>query len=112
MIQESKKELRDFLAELKDTVDELTQVCQTKEQFKKNSDKLAEVNNRRAQLQGKIDPIKKKFEFIMDDNYSDIGTGIFELTEKDKADLLSIDQAWKNFTLGMNDAKEVIRKCL
>ena len=48
----------------------------------------------------------------MDDNYSDIGTGTFELTEKDKADLLSIDQAWKNFQLGMNDAKDVIRKGL
>jgi hypothetical protein len=73
LIQESKRELRDFITELKDTVAELTQVCQTKEQFKKNQDKLMEVNNRRPQLQGKIEPIKKKFEFIMDDNYSDIG---------------------------------------
>ena len=48
----------------------------------------------------------------MDDNYSDIGTGMFELTEKDKADLANIDQAWKNFQLGMNEAKDVIRKCL
>ena len=36
LIQESKKELQDFLSELKDTVTELTQVSQTKEQFKKN----------------------------------------------------------------------------
>ena len=70
-----------------------------------------EVNNRKTQLQGKIDPIKKKFEFIMDDNYSDIGTGTFELTESDKLSLLGIDQAWKDFQLGMNDAKDVIRKC-
>jgi hypothetical protein len=48
----------------------------------------------------------------MDDNYSDIGTGTFELTEKDKSDLAGIDQAWKNFQLGMNEAKDVIRKCL
>jgi len=31
LIKESKKELHEFLAELKDTVEELTQVCQTKE---------------------------------------------------------------------------------
>ena len=65
----------------------------------------------KAQLQGKIEPIKKKFEFIMDDNYSDIGTGTFELTEKDKSDLAGIDQAWKTFLLGMNEAKDVLRKC-
>lgn len=112
LIQESKRELRDFVTELKDTVAELTQVCQTKEQFKRNQDKLMEVNNRRPQLQGKIEPIKKKFEFIMDDNYSDIGTGTFELTEEDKALLLNIDQEWKNFTLGMTEAKNVIQKCL
>ena len=47
LIQESKRELRDFVTELKDTVAELTQVCQTKEQFKRNQDKLMEVNNRR-----------------------------------------------------------------
>ena len=86
-------------------------MCHTKEQFKKNQDKLLEVNNRKGELQGKIDPIKKKFEFIMDDNYSDIGTGTFELTETDKADLVNIDNAWKNFQLGMNEAKDVLRKC-
>ena len=48
-------------------MEELTQQCEHKEQFKKNQDKWQEVNNRRPQLQGKIDPIKKKFEFIMDD---------------------------------------------
>jgi len=47
----------------------------------------------------------------MDDNYSDIGTGIVELTEQDKLDLAGIDQAWKTFQLGMNDAKDTIRKC-
>ena len=70
------------------------------------------MNNRRAQLQGKIEPIKKKFEFIMDDNYSDIVTGTFELTEEDKALLANIDQEWKNFTLGMTEARNVIQKCL
>ena len=111
LIKESKKELQEFLAELKDTVAELTQVCETKFQFKRNQDKWMEVNNRKGEMQGKIDPIKKKFEFIMDDNYSDIGTGTFELTEQDKAALASIDQAWKDFQLGMADAKDVIRKC-
>ena len=48
----------------------------------------------------------------MDDNYSDIGTGTFELTEQDKADLANIDSAWKTFQLGMSEAKDVIRRCL
>ena len=112
LIKDSKKELRDFLQELEDTVQELTQVCQTQDQFKKNRDKLQWVNTeRKAELQGKIEPIKKKFDFIMDDNYSDIGTDN-ELTDQDKADLASVDQAWKNFLMGMNEAKDVIRKCL
>ena len=49
----------------------------------------------------------------MDDNSSDIATGPDnELTEQDKEDLASLDQAWKNFLMGMNEAKDVIRKCL
>ena len=39
LIQESKRELIDFVNELKDTVEELTQQCENKEQFKKNQDK-------------------------------------------------------------------------
>ena len=49
-IGKKSKELREFLQELEDTVSELTQVCHTKEQFKKNQDKLLEVNNRKGEL--------------------------------------------------------------
>ena len=89
----------------------MTQVCHTKEQFKKNQDKLLEVNNRKGELQAKIEPIQKKFEFIMDDNYSDIGQGNFELTEDDKMSLQNIGKAWERFQLGMSEAKDVLRKC-
>jgi len=47
----------------------------------------------------------------MDDNFSDIGTGQNELTDEDKLKLANIDTEWKNFTLGMNEAKDVLRKC-
>lgn len=46
----------------------------------------------------------------MDDNYSDIGAGTNELTEDDKALLLGIDKAWKEFTVGMQEAKTIIQK--
>lgn len=47
----------------------------------------------------------------MDDNYSDLAAGINELTEQDKIDLINIDQSWKTFQLGMNEAKDVLRRC-
>ena len=83
LIKDSKKELREFLQELEDTVRELTVPCVDQISFKKNQDKLQWVNNKRkGELQAKIEPIKKKFDFIMDDNYSDIATGPDnELTE-------------------------------
>ena len=111
LIKESKRELEEFITELQDTVAELVKPCPSKEDYKRNNDKWMEVNGRKAELQGKIEPIKKKFEFIMDDNFSDIGTGTHELTDEDKIKLANIDTEWKNFTLGMNEAKDVLRKC-
>ena len=62
------------------------------------------------QYQARIEPIKKKFEFIMDDNLnSEIGT--VELTEEDKNNLFSIDGEYKKFLLGMTDANAIIMKC-
>jgi hypothetical protein len=59
-------------------------------------------------MQDRIEPIKKKFEFITDDNFSDIGN--VELSEEDKMALASLDSAWKQFTLGMSEAKAIIQK--
>ena len=47
----------------------------------------------------------------MDDNFSDIGTGTHELTDVDKTKLLALDDEWKKFCLGMNEARDVLRKC-
>jgi len=105
-VSESKKDLYSFLEELTETVDELKKTCQNKEQLKRNREKEREVRSRMAQLQGRIDPIKRKFEFIQDDSFSDIGN--VELTEQDKSSLAGLDHAWKQFTLGMNEAKQNI----
>ena len=103
MIQDSVKELRSFLDELKDTVEQLCQPSTDQKEYKQKADKLAEINGKKDTWYARIEPIRKKFEFIMDDNYSDISTGGgAELTEQDKADLASLDQAWKNFSLGLN----------
>ena len=95
LVTESKKDLNSFLAELHDTVEELKRPCQNRAELKKNREKNKEVKARYTQLQARIEPIKKKFEFIMDDNYSDIG--IVELTEEDKNNLYNIDAEWKKF---------------
>lgn len=54
----------------------------------------------------RIEPIKAKFSYIMDDNNND---GI-ELTDEDKAALESLDRAWKDFEIGMLEAKTIIGK--
>jgi hypothetical protein len=61
-----------------------------------------------ASMKGRIEPIKKKFEFIMDENQIDIGT--VELTDEDKIALQSLDKAWKDFEIGMMEAKSIIQK--
>lgn len=44
----------------------------------------------------------------MDEQYSDLGTGSYEMTDADKDQLANLDQEWKNFLLGMAEAKNVI----
>ena len=46
----------------------------------------------------------------MDEQYSDLGTGSYEMTDADKDQLANLDQEWKNFLLGMAEAKNVIQK--
>ena len=61
-----------------------------------------------ASMKARIEPIKKKFEFIMDENAVDIGN--VELTDEDKNALQSLDKAWKDFEIGMMEAKSIIQK--
>ena len=61
-----------------------------------------------AQRKARIEPIKKKFEFITDDNNIDIGN--VELTDDDKNALASLDKSWKDFEIGMMEAKQIIQK--
>lgn len=109
LVTESKKDLNTFLTELHDTVDELKRPCQNRPELKKNREKNKEVKANMAQIKARIEPIKKKFEFIMDDNYSDIG--IVELTEEDKNNLYNIDAEYKKFEVGMAEANTIIMKC-
>jgi hypothetical protein len=109
LVTESKKDLQSFLDELHDNVEELKRPCQNRAELKHNREKYKEVKAKYPQYQARIEPIKKKFEFIMDDNYSDIG--MVELTEEDKNNLFSIDAEYKKFLLGMNDANAIIMKC-
>jgi hypothetical protein len=47
------------------------------------------VKHNMGLMNARIDPIKKKFEFITDDNFSDIGN--VELSDEDKMALASLD---------------------
>jgi hypothetical protein len=51
-------------------------------------------------------PIKQKFNFIMDDAQND--SGATELSEEDKAKLLTLDEEFGKFLKGMSEAYGII----
>jgi len=59
-------------------------------------------------LEGRIEPIKKKFAFILDDANSESTTT--ELSEEDKIKLASLDELWGKFLKGMTEANAVIMR--
>jgi len=104
VINETKKELNQLLKELSDTVKELKTPCQNLEQLKQNKDKFYEVRERQDQMHARMDPIKRKFAFITEDDKGNQGNAADELTEEDKNALASLDDAWAQFLIGMNEA--------
>jgi len=91
-----------------ETVDELRQHSSKLEQLKQNKMRLAEVRANQPMLEARIEPIKKKFAFIMDDGNNSNGT--IELTEDDKNKLASLDDAWAKYIKGLAEAQQTINK--
>jgi len=54
-------------------------------------------------LEAQLEPIKKKFAFIMDDGNNSNGT--IELTDEDKAKLAGLDDAWAKYIKGLAEAQ-------
>jgi len=91
---------------MQETVEELKQNCTKLEQLKRNRERYAEVRSKEHLLEARIQPIRLKFAYIMDD---DKQGQVVEFTELDKMLLASLDENWAKFKKGMNDAHTVIQ---
>lgn len=90
---------------MQQTVEELKQPSQKRDQLKKNKERYNEVRAKQHLLEARIEPIKKKFAFIQDDANSESPN---ELSEEDKNKLASLDELWGRFLKGMTEANAVI----
>ena len=100
--KQSKNDLQDFLRELRDPIEELKRPCETPEQLQKNLQLKKEVMETRTALQARILPIKQKFQYLQGDENSEFCN--LELTEEEKEQLASLDEAWNRFTAGLVEA--------
>lgn len=66
LVQESKEDLNSLLQEFVETIDELKTPATDLAHLKKNKDKYNEVRNKLHLLDARREPVKKKFQFIMD----------------------------------------------
>lgn len=78
------------------------------ENLKKNKDLMAEVQNKFPTMAGRIDPIKKKFAFIIELESDQSG---IELSPEDKLKLEGLDEAWSKFREDLEKAKQIINRC-
>lgn len=65
--KESKNDLKSFLKELNDTVDELKQYCNTLEALAKNMELKKKILDKKPALQARIEPIRRKFAYLLSD---------------------------------------------
>jgi hypothetical protein len=91
-----------------ETVDELRQHSGDRLVLKQNRERLTQVRADQGLMEAKIEPIKKKFSFIMDDGNNSNGT--IELTDEDKQKLLTLDDCWAKYIKGLAEAQTIINK--
>jgi dynein heavy chain len=108
LVTNSKKELKDLLDGMVETVDELRKHSSTLEDLKRKREHLAQTRAEQSALEAKIYPIKMKFSFIMDDGNNSNGT--IELTDDDKNKLASLDENWTKYIKGLAEAQQIINK--
>lgn len=107
LLKQSKTDLHQFLKELKHSIDELKEQCDTPEKLHKNQNLLKRVESNKTMLQARIAPIKQKFMFLVSDENSEFFD--VQLTEEEKEQLKDIDNAWVRFETGLKEAKEQLK---
>lgn len=108
LIQESKEDLSSLLQEFHETIEELKTPSSDLGHLKKNKDKYNEVKNKLQYLDARREPIKKKFQYILDQEQDISLNG--GLSEEDKARLMNLDDAWVKFKDGLEEASLIIQK--
>jgi hypothetical protein len=112
LIRESKEDLNTLLAEFTETIEELKTPPTKLEHLKRNKDLYASVRARLPMLEGRREPIKKKFQYLQDQaTDTDTGADAGEWTEEDKAKLDGLDDAWARFLEGLDEANGIIQRC-
>jgi len=94
--------------EFHDTIEELKTPSIDLAHLKKNKDKYNEVKNKLHFLEARREPIKKKFQYILDQEQDISLNG--GLSEEDKAKLLNMDDAWVKFKDGLEESSLIIQK--
>ena len=77
--------------------------------MKKNRDKFAEVKAKSKQLGDRRDPIRKKFQYIIEQE-QDITIMNGGLNDDDKQKLAGLDEAWNKFNEGLLEANGIFNK--
>jgi hypothetical protein len=103
LIKDAKHDLNSLLTQFTTTVEELKTPCLDYAQLKKNKDKFAEVKAKIKQLEDRKDPIRKKFQYIIEQE-QDITIMSGGLTEEDKLKLNGLEEAWNKFVEGLSEA--------
>jgi|LauGreDrversion4_2_1035121.scaffolds.fasta_scaffold21291_6 ElaB/YqjD/DUF883 family membrane-anchored ribosome-binding protein len=109
LIKDAKHDLNSLLQEFVDTVEELKTPSTDLAHLKKNKDKYAEVKSKIKKLEDRRDPIRKKFQYIIEQE-QDITIMSGGLTEEDKLRLAGMDDAWNKFNEGLSEAYGIINK--
>lgn len=104
--KDAKHDLNSLIDEMRSTVTELKQPTLKLEHLKRNRVRYAEVRSKQGTFEARLMPIKQKFNFIMDDAQND--SGATELSEEDKAKLLTLDEEFGKFLKGMSEAYGII----
>ena len=99
--------MNSLLQEFVETIDELKTPSTDLAHLKKNKDKFAEVKNKLQFLDARREPIKKKFQYILEQEDISSSGG---LTEEDKGKLAYLDEAWVKFKDGLEEANLIIQK--
>lgn len=109
LIKDAKHDLNSLLQEFVETVDELKTPSTDLVHLKKNKDKQAEVKSKMGKLDARRDPIRKKFQYIIEQE-QDITIMSGGLTEEDKLKLNGLDEAWNKFREGLEEANQIIQR--